>query len=409
MALSRRSVFVALALAVGLTVVGGLRVAAGPQVDGLTPTRQPLTETLLVNGRTAWPRRAELGLSVPGSVAEVSAVEGARVEAGTLLVRLYDGEAAARAREAEASVSEARARLGRLRSVGHPAAAQQLERAQLQADEADRDLARREALHGAGGITDADLEAARERRDRTASLLASATLEMAATDRGGADTVAAAAQLSRAQASSDAAQAAVSLTQLRAPTAGQVLERRVEPGQIVRPGDTLVVFSGADALQVEVTPDEVHLGRLAVGQAAMVRVEAFADEVLAAQVSEVAPQVDPGRGTVRVRLALDAPAPGWLRPDMTATVEIVLGDRPDALVLPVTHVQGLGGAAPWVLAVEAGRATRRAVTLGAQDDHAVEVLDGLAEGDVVLAADAAPEGARVRVGEVAPALPPAGR
>ncbi len=180
----------------------------------------------------------------------------------------------------------------------------------------------------------------------------------------------------------------------------------MQPGQIVRPGDTLVVFSGADALQVEVTPDEVHLGQLAVGQAAMVRVEAFADLVLSAQVSELAPQVDPGRGTVRVRLSLDAPAPAQLRPDMTATVEIILGTHAAALVLPVTHVQGLGGDAPWVLRVDGGRATRHAVTLGAQDDVAVEIRSGLEEGDAVLAADAVTPGARVRVRAVGPAFAP---
>jgi len=375
-------------------------------VDAVNPIRQSLTETLLVNGRTAWPRRAELGALVQGTVREVVVADGMTVEEGALLVRLADGEASARVREAEAAVAEARARLSRLGAVGLPAARQQVDRLRVEAAAATRDLERRSSLRDAGALAESEYDAARDRRDQTASQLVTAELELAANSRGGADTASARAALARAQAALEAAQAALANTRIRAPTAGQVLERRVEPGQIVRPGDSLVVFSGNGAMQVQVTPDEVHLGRLAVGQEAVVRVEAFPSQVLSTHVIEIAPQVDPGRGTVRVRLSLDEVAPAWLRPDMTATVEIVLGERADALLLPVTHVQNLGGAAPWVLVLDAGRATRRSVVLGAQDNRAVEVLEGLTESETVLPSGAVEPGERVRIGALRPALSP---
>ena len=88
-----------------------LSAALKPRLDAVNPVRQDLTETLLVNGRTAWPRRVELGAMVQGTVADVLVEEGAVVAEDALLVRLDDQEPAARVSEAAAAVAEARAGL----------------------------------------------------------------------------------------------------------------------------------------------------------------------------------------------------------------------------------------------------------------------------------------------------------
>jgi HlyD family secretion protein len=66
-------------------------------------------------------------------------------------------------------------------------------------------------------------------------------------------------------------------------------------------------------------------------------------------------------------------------------------------------VHDAAGATPWVMVVQDGRARRRAVRLGIRGDSRVEVLEGLREGELVLAAGALAlaDGARVRVSPAA--------
>lgn len=376
-----------------LFIVGGaawfVQASQGPRRVGYHATTEPITQTLLATGRTAPPARVELGSMVQSTVVEVLAEEGASVEAGTLLVRLADEDAAARVREAEAAVSEAEARLGRVQGVGRRAAGQQLQRAQLLADEAEREYARNRKLFEDGAVTEASLDQSRQQRDTARSQVVSARLEAAATGQTGADTAAAAASLARAQAALEGARVALDRTHIRAPAAGVVLQRLVEPGEVVRPGDPLISFSSGGALQIRITPDEVHLGQLAVGLPAKVAVQAFPQRILDAQVAFIAPQVDPERGTVEVRLDLvkaeDLPP---LRPDMTASVEVVLGASDAALVLPTRLVRDLGSNATWVLLARDGVAVRQDVELGLQGTEAVEIAAGLEAADVVLGLDA---------------------
>ncbi|MFK7928641.1 MAG: efflux RND transporter periplasmic adaptor subunit [Myxococcota bacterium] len=143
-----------------------------------------------------------------------------------------------------------------------------------------------------------------------------AKLEAAATGQTGANTAAAAASLARSQAALESAQVSLDRTRIRAPSAGVVLQRLVSAGQVVRPGDPLVQFSGGGLLEVRITPDEIHLGRLQLGQRAHILFEAFPGRDLGARLSHIAPLVDPDRGTVEVRLAVNTvPEDMALRPD----------------------------------------------------------------------------------------------
>jgi len=383
------------------------RSTNGPRVDAYHAVQRPIRQTLLLTGRLAPPARVELGAQVQSTVVEVLVDEGDVVEAGTLLARLADDEAGARLREAEAQVDEAAARLQRVRGVGRKVASERVEQARLQLEESESKFARTDVLYRAGSSTEAIQDEARKARDTARSQLVAAQLEAAATKSSGADTAAAAASLARAQASLELAQAGVERTRLRAPTPGQLLQRTVEVGQVVRPGDVLFQFATEGALEVRITPDEFHLGALKEGQQAQVVVEAFPERPLRARLERIAPQIDPARGTVEVRLALaDEVGTLDLRPDMSATVEVLLGERADALVLPTWLVRDLGTGSPWVLVADDGIATRRTVTLGLLGEDAVEIASGLDAEAKVLPIDARVDVAEpVRTRPVQPALP----
>ncbi|HJL03709.1 MAG TPA: efflux RND transporter periplasmic adaptor subunit [Polyangiaceae bacterium LLY-WYZ-15_(1-7)] len=388
--------WIAALLALGLAAgIGGtllVRETKGPRAEAFTAVRRPLVQTLVASGRIEQRRQSELGAMVQSTVAEVPVDEGDRVEQAALLVRLADDEALAQRAAAEAAVAEAEARLQRVTGIGRRLATEQLRQARTDAEQAETEYQRQRQLHERGAASEATLERARQSRDATRSRRVAATLELAATRTDGAEAQAAAAALARAQAELRAAQVAIERTQIRAPSAGVVLRRLVEPGEVVRPGEPLLVFAGEGPLEVVVRPDESNLAQLERGQRARVSPEAFPEVRLEARVTRIAPSVDAQRGTVEVALALgtedaeanattveSAPAgeSATLRPDMTVSVEIVTGQAEEALVLPTALVRDAAGEQPWVLVVEEGVARRRDVRLGLRGDDVVEIREGL--------------------------------
>jgi HlyD family secretion protein len=376
--------------------VWAFRARRGPRVDAVHAVVQPLVQTLVTSGRVVQRRQSELGALIQSTVAEILVDEGDVVQADALLVRLADDEARAALQEAEATVAEAEARLARVQGVGRQAAAQSLEQARIDAAQAQKELERQEGLFATGAVSEVALERARRERDSARSQRIAASLEVAAAAPQGSDVRAAAAALARAQARLRAAEVALQRTQIRAPSAGVVLIRHVEPNEVVRPGEPLLTFAGQGPLEIMIRPDESNLGLLQLGQPALVSPEAFPKRRISARVDRIAPSVNPLRGTVEVRLALDEEAE--LRPDMTVAVEIELGRVEAALVLPASLVRDLGSERPWALVVEDGVARRRELELGLEGDELVQIVDGLQEDEAVLATElSVEEGQAVRV------------
>src|SRR3989344_5362705 len=208
-----------------------------------------------------------------------------------------------------------------------------------------------------------------------------------------------AAQAARAPAHAplQAARARLAQTTLVAPADARVLVRDVEPGQIVQPGKALLSLALAGPTQLVAQVDERFLDQLLPGQKASVVADAFAGQRFAARVLTIAPSVDAQRGAIEVKFALEQQAPAFLREDMTLSVEVETARGERTLVLPQAALGGpVEGDQATVLVLEEGRAQARPVRLGLRTLDAVEVLDGLAEGDTVLRGGAVQAGDRVR-------------
>jgi HlyD family secretion protein len=373
---SRRSVGGALLL---LALVAAWAVfARRPEtVTTVTLQTRDIRRTLAVLGQVRSPSRAGLGAAVAGVAAEVRVQEGVRVKAGEVLVVLEDREERAAVAQAEAALAEVTA-----------AVAADVEQAQRELTEAERDAGRLRTLYAEAGIALQRLEQA-ERRVADAETRLNAL--RASVGAAGAN-----ASVARARAAVDGARARLALTQIVAPADGTVLERRVEPGDAVQPGRVLVVVAADGPTEIVAFPAEENLSRITLGAHARVSADAFPADTFGATVTLIAPAVDPAQGTIEVRLAVPGP-PLYLRPDMTVSVNLEAGRKAAASVLPLEAVRGLGTDAPWVAVIREGRLERRDVTLGLRGDAFVEVLSGVQVGEpVVLGAGALEPGARVR-------------
>jgi multidrug resistance efflux pump len=139
---------------------------------------------------------------------------------------------------------------------------------------------------------------------------------------------AAEARLAAATAHVTAAEAALELYELRAPFGGAVLRFDLQPGETVLPGQP-VAFLGNNAAWIVETVDlaEIDIARVALGQRATVKLDAFPGEELSATVTALDPVGREYRGdmTYQVTLTLDQ-ADARFMWNMTATVNIVTQD-----------------------------------------------------------------------------------
>jgi RND family efflux transporter MFP subunit len=180
--------------------------------------------------------------------------------------------------------------------------------------------------------------------------------------------------------------------ELRAPLDGMVLRRDGEVGEIVGPTDVLFWVGPPAPMQVVAEVNEEEINRIALGQKALLRSEAFPAQALRASVSQITPKGDPTRKTFRVYLLLPNDTP--LKIGMSVEVNIIFREKPAAIVIPVEAVAGEA-----VQVVDNGRVERVPVSIGIRGSRNVEIISGVLRGMAVLSpvrTDLA-DGTRVRI------------
>ncbi|MBI4817455.1 MAG: efflux RND transporter periplasmic adaptor subunit [Deltaproteobacteria bacterium] len=293
-------------------------------------------------------RRATVGPRAAGRVVEVPANVGDAVAKGTTLVVL-ESEEVGRAR---ADLIAARAR----RDVATRALTRQRQLLQ------DEITSRRavEETEAALVIAEADMSAA---LTRLATFGAEAKAE-------GADEPGNPARV-----------------RLASPIAGTVVARSVHVGQWVQPADTVVDIVDLDQLWVQASVYERELRFVRVGQAVQIEVRAFPGEVFAGKVAQIDGTLDERTRSVGVRVVL--PNPGHrLRPGMFATARVQGAHDHEPrhlLAIPWAAVQEVDGHRAVFVKVGEGTFELRRIHTGDRAGDSVEVLNGLAAGDEVVA------------------------
>ena len=386
-----------------LAVLFGPRLVLGPQVPVVTVVRHDFVQSVVASGHVEAPHRVEIGTQVAGTVQRIPVAEGQSVDAGQVLIELDPAEARAVLAQATTAVAQAEAHLRQLDELQVPLAEQAQRQARATLDNARSQLQRQQDLFRQGFVGQAALDDALRAVEVADAQWRSAVEQQRTLGPQGSDRALAQTALAQARAAADAARARLGYTTVRAPVAGVLISRDVEPGNVVQPGKALMVLSPAGETQLVVQIDEKNLGLLALGQKALASADAFPDRRFEAELVYINPGVDAQRGSVEVKLRVPKPPP-FLRQDMTVSVDIEVGRRPQALLLPAGTLRDANGAHPWVLRVEDGRARRREVTPGLRGGGFEEVREGLAAGDRVVAASAngVHEGSRLRPLPAAP-------
>jgi len=169
---------------------------------------------------------------------------------------------------------------------------------------------------------------------------------------------------------------------IRSPVAGYVAKKAALAGLYVQPGTEL--FQIADLSTVWVVADvyEHDMSRIQVGQRARLLLAAYPGEAFTGHVQFIYPAVNPESRTLQARMQFRNPGLK-LRPGMYGDVVIELASA-EGLSVPTDAVVDTGELQYVFLARDRGRFEPRVVRLGARGDGRVQILDGLADGDVVV-------------------------
>jgi HlyD family secretion protein len=354
----------------------------GPLEAAYRLEARPLVQTVVATGRVVTPSRIQIGSEITAVVLERRVQEGDVVQAGDVLAVLRADDLAAAVREAEASLEQ-------LERAARPQAQAALREAEAQLAQAQRESQRRRELFERQLISRESLEQSEQAEIVARAAADTVRIRLSRLSLGEADEAVLRERLA-------AARAAFAKTDIRAATAGTVLSRNAEPGDVVQAGKVLFELAPAGAIELLVPLDEKNLGAVRLDQVAQCVADAYPTEIFVARVNLMAPKIDPLRGTVDVRLRVD-PVPSFLRQDMTVSVNIETARRASALAIPNDALLEATDGSYSVIAVRDGRTQSVAVALGLRGLTMSEVSSGLVVGDVVLANPTVAAGRRVRV------------
>lgn len=355
----------------------------GPLLPSYKVSSMPLVQTVVATGRVVAVSNTEIGSEISGVVVERRVAEGEPVAAGDLLLVLSSDDVAAQVRQAEAELAE-------LVSNTRPQAAVNLANAEVALAQAGRNVARRRELAAISAISNEEMEQAIQAQSQARNNLENSRLKAKALSSGGVEEDLLRARIAALQAQLDKAQ-------VRSKVSGTILTRNVEIGDLVQPGQSLFTIALDGNTEIRVPLDERNLSRLEVQQQAVAIADAYPANPFPVQISFIAPSIDPQRGTVEVRLAVD-PVPDFLRQDMTVSVNIETDRRANALVVPNDALANVKKDKADVLLLRDGQVQRQRVRLGLRGLSASEVLSGLSASDEILvdATASLADGARVR-------------
>jgi HlyD family secretion protein len=367
----------------------------GAAVDVARVEATRITQSVVVSGRVLAPAKSDIGAAITGRVQAVAADEGDHVKAGALLIELEQAELVAALAQARAAEAAAQTHIQQWREVAAPNAGQLLAQAEANHRVAERDAARQEQLFKQGFIGEARVDEARRAAAVAKSQLESARSTAIANSATGAERRLLEDQLMQARAARDAAAAKLAQTRIVAPAGGTILDRSVEPGDIVQPGKRLMTLAQDGSTRLTALIDEKNLALVKIGQAAIAAADAFPGQRFAATLDYLSPGIDVQRGTVEAKFGVPSP-PAFLRSDMTVSIDIGVADKDNALVVPAGAVRDAGLPEPWVLVLRNGRAERLPVRLGARTPARSEIVSGVSAGDEIIVTPGIEPGQRVR-------------
>jgi len=364
---------------------------AGTEVRMEKVARRDLVSAVTASGKIEAKTSVDISADITGRIIRLAVREGDLVTKGQFLIQIDPAQYQAAVSRAQGVVSSTEATLTQARA---------------NLDQAERNWHR-----------------ARQLTELGANLIAPETAEQARTsyDVAQATWQATRAQLEQSRASLQEARDNLAKTRLTSPISGRVVRLAVEEGEVAVPGtfsrETGLLMTVADlsVILAKVQVDETDVVRLASNDSVQVTIDAYPDTTFLGRVTKIShsaklTETQTASGSndravdFDVEVTLDSP-PRDIRPDLSCTARMVTDTRAQALSIPIialtvrdheqvpnenpnidtTKLKRLGKEAEGVFVVRDGLVTFRPVKVGIAGDEYFEVMDGVREGETIVA------------------------
>lgn len=303
-------------------------LAAG-ELEFVTASPESVGNEFRLDGRIEAVNRATVSAQTSGRIVELPYDVDDFVPAGEVIVRFRDTEQQAGVSQAQAALEEAIARN----------------------QQAQKSLERITGLRDEGVVSQADF------------------------DRTEAEAEAASARLESARAALETAQEQLEYTRVRAPYAGIVTARHVEPGELAQPGQPLMSGLSLEKLRVLVDVPQSLIG--SVRNEKNLQVITPQGERFDAEITSIFPFADEATHSFRLRAELPTLEETILFPGMLVKTVFITGDR-EVLLVPVEAIARRGEVTGVYIETDEGRLQLRQVRTGRENNGRVEILSGLA-------------------------------
>lgn len=301
-----------------------LRADRGVEVRVETVERRSIISTITATGKVRARRQVNISSDVMGRVTELTVEDGDEVEEGQILLTVDPSQIRATVSRARATLSQAEAQVAQ-------------QRANLM--QAERELARLQ------GIVEQDPDLVSIQALEEAQTAVEVQRALVRSTLYGAE---------QAEAGLEEAEDQLSKTTIRAPISGRVIRLNIEEGETAiigtmnNPGSLLLTIGDLSTVEAVMAVDETDVPQISVGDSAVVELDAFPGKMFSARVSSIgnsaiqtsaggAPAQATGGVDFEVILTLlDAPAA--LRPDLSATADIIVDQKVGVPAVPIISV-----------------------------------------------------------------------
>jgi HlyD family secretion protein len=363
--------------------------ASVPESRLATVTRATIARSVVATGKIEPITKVEIKSKANGIIKVLAVEVDQEVEPGTVLVELDRENLMARLREARATLQGARA--------AQQAAEAQHEKSRVEAEGPEVEFARRShqratSLFERRLIAQNQLEEARSALDQAENRRRAAESQLSIAKARVAE---AAANIAQAQAAVERAEEELANATIRAPIRGRILARDIEIGSPVSSilnmgaaATSVITMGDISHVFVRGRVDETEIGNLRLGQPARITVETFKDRAFHGKVTQISPMGVERDNVTNFEVRVSIENPGHeLKANMTANAEIVLEERPKALIIPEAAITYDATRAASVEVLDAKERTGRRrvpIKVGISNGTRTQVLEGLSDGDRVV-------------------------
>lgn len=318
------------------------------QVSTVEAALGDITQSISYSGSVESRNRVRIGSKIAGRVSAVFFEELDDVHKGQTLVKLENGEIKAQRNRAKEAINQAEINLAN----------------------AEKNLSRMEELFKRGFASKEQLDSAQQAFD-----VSKAMLEQNRSNYKGTDV-------------------RLGYSTILAPVSGTIISKNVTVGEIVAGplgGGSLTVptaiaeIADLNDLEVRVDVDEVDIGKVKVGQEAIISVDAYPDKVFKGVVKEIATMTSSRREvgiTYRVKAHIENPEK-ILKLGMTANVDFIMRSRKQVLTVPKNAILAQEGR-NFVFTVSDNIVDKKEIITGIEGEEFFEIASGLQPGEMVV-------------------------